>query len=67
MKEKTKDIDYILENFVGTNGLWQWWIIFLIYPIGIASGLPWLMHLFAAYEPDFRCFIPGINLFLESY
>ena len=28
------------------------------------TGLPWLMHLFTAYEPKFRCHIPicdGIN------
>ena len=33
-----KDLDYIFENIVGAGGFWQWYVLLLILPIGIASG-----------------------------
>jgi hypothetical protein len=55
------DIDYILENIVGGGGRWQWAIVGLLYPIGVASGFPLLIHMFAAFAPRHRCFIPGCD------
>ena len=38
-----KDLDYIFENIVGAGGFWQWYVLLLILPIGIASGKGWNM------------------------
>ena len=56
-----KDIDYIFENIIGGGGIWQWLVILLIWPIGIASEFPLLLHLFTAYEHKHRCYIPGCD------
>ena len=53
------DIDYILETMVGGNGYWQWYIVFLLWPIAMTSGFPWLLHLFTSFEPEHRCFVRG--------
>ena len=56
--KKTNDIDYVLENIVGDGGWGQWMILICYFPIGIASGLPLLIQMFAAFEPRHRCFVP---------
>ena len=55
------DIDYIFENVVGGNNFWQWYILFLLWPILTASVFPWLLHLFTSYEPKHRCFVPNCD------
>merc|ERR1711876_10132 len=54
-----KDIDYLLDNVIGGGGWGQWIVLLCQLPIGIASGLPTLIHMFAAYEPRHRCVIPN--------
>ena len=54
-----KDIDYIFENIVGGGGKWQWYIMLLTYPIMFASAPPCVLHLFTAFLPDYRCFVPN--------
>ena len=56
--EKTNDIDFLLENYIGGGGWGQWLILICQYPIGMASGLPILIQMFAAFEPRHRCFVP---------
>ena len=60
IEEKTKpnDIDYLLDNVIGGGGWGQWVVLLCQLPIGIASGLPTLIHMFAAFEPRHRCFVP---------
>ena len=59
LKGKSKqDIDYIFENIVGGGGRWQWlFVVGCTFPIHLASCLPLLIHLFAAYEAKHRCYI----------
>lgn len=59
--EEGSDIDYIFENVVGGGGLWQWAIVIIMYPIVFASGFPLILHMFTAYAPEFRCFVPGCD------
>ena len=47
----SQDIDYIFENIVGGNSYWQWYTVLTLWPIAMASGFPWLLHLFTSYEP----------------
>ena len=63
LKGKSKqDIDYIFENIVGGGGRWQWlFVVGCTFPIHLASCLPLLIHLFAAYEAKHRCYIPGCD------
>ena len=57
-----EDIDFIFENIVGGSGLWQWlFVVGFSFPIQLASTVPLLIHLFAAYEPKHRCYIPGCD------
>ena len=57
-EEDGKDIDYLLDNVIGGGGWGQWIVLLCQLPIGIASGLPTLIHMFAAFEPRHRCFVP---------
>ena len=59
--EEASDIDFIFENVVGGGGLWQWAIVIIMYPIVFASGFPLILHMFTAYAPEFRCFVPGCD------
>ena len=61
LDESTKDIDYLLENVIGPAGLGQWIVVFAIFPIGFASGYALLIHMFSAYEPRHRCYIPSCD------
>ena len=60
-EEKNSGIDYLLENVVGAGGWGQWLILICQFPIGIASGLPILIQMFAAFEPRHRCFISNCD------
>ena len=55
------DIDFILSNIVGGGGRWQWVIVFAMWPITFAAGYPLLLHMFTAFAPRHRCFIPGCD------
>uniref|UniRef100_A0A0K2U4H5 Organic cation transporter 1like [Strongylocentrotus purpuratus] n=2 Tax=Lepeophtheirus salmonis TaxID=72036 RepID=A0A0K2U4H5_LEPSM len=54
-------MDYILGNMVGSQGRAQWKVVFLAFIADIAGGVPLLLHMFSAYEPDHRCSIPVCN------
>ena len=56
-----KDLDYILDNLVGGGGRWQWTKMMFLLPVYVAMGAPLLLHMFTAYTPDHRCFIPGCD------
>ena len=43
--EKTNDIDFLLENYIGGGGWGQWFILICQFPIGMASGLPILIQM----------------------
>ena len=49
-----KDLDYIFENIVGAGGFWQWYVLLLILPIGIASGKRQNQFCIDTFENDFK-------------
>lgn len=55
------DIDHILANIVGGAGKWQWTMVFAMWPITFAAGYPLLLHMFTAFAPRHRCFVPGCD------
>ena len=61
-----KDIDFILTNFVGGRGLWQWLVIFALWPINFAALNALVLHMFTAYAPrhryDSKCFFQHSTL-----
>jgi len=59
--ENGHDIDYILDHYVGGGGRWQWLIFFATFPTCWASTYPLFMHMFTAYKPDHRCFVPSCD------
>jgi hypothetical protein len=61
-KEKALDIDYILDHYVGGGNRWQWLTLLTIAPTAWASAYPLFMHIFAAYEPSHRCFVPSCDV-----
>jgi hypothetical protein len=60
-EEKSKDIDYILDNYVGGGSRWQWLTLITLFPTAWAGAYPLFMHIFAAYEPTHRCFVPSCD------
>ena len=36
-------------------------MVFAMWPITFAAGYPILIHMFTAYEPRHRCYIPGCD------
>ena len=56
-----KDLDYILDDLVGGGGRWQWTKMLFLIPVYVAMGTPLLLHMFTAYTPDHRCFVPGCD------
>lgn len=59
--EKALDIDYILDHYVGGGNRWQWLTFFSLFPTGWAGAYPLFMHIFAAYKPSHRCFVPSCD------
>jgi len=59
--EDVQDVDYILDHYVGGGGRWQWLIFIATFPTYWASIYPLFMHMFAAYKPDHRCFVPSCD------
>ena len=63
-KQDSKDIDFILEHLVGSGNQSDFghWIIFLaITLVSLCGNVPVSMHLYAAFEPRHRCFIPNCD------
>ena len=60
-EEEKYDIDFIFDNFVG-GGRWNdsgQWILFAPIMVIAYTGLfPIFMHIYAAFEPRYRCLIP---------
>ena len=60
-EEEKDDIDFIFDNFVG-GGRWidsgQWILFAPIMVIAYTGLFPIFMHIYAAFEPKYRCFIP---------
>ena len=56
-----RDLDYIMDEITGGGGWWQWKKALWLIPQYISSGLPLLLHMFAAYTPPHRCFVPGCD------
>ena len=52
--EVVRDIDYILSNYVGGIGLWQWMIMLALWPINFASTNALILHMFTAFAPRHR-------------
>ena len=59
--EKALDIDYILDHYVGGGNRWQWLTFFALFPTTWAAAYPLFMHMFAAYKPSHRCFVPSCD------
>ena len=57
VEEGNRSIDHIFDKIVGGGGWGQWIIVIASYPI-IYCSMSLLMHMFTAYEPRHRCFIP---------
>ena len=36
-------------------------MVFAMWPITFAAGYPILIHMFTAYEPRHRCYVPGCD------
>ena len=67
--EDTEDIDFIFDHIVG-NGKWtdfgQWILFTSIILIAYCGIFPIFMHIYAAYEPPHRCFIPNCDTYNTS-
>ena len=61
MTKMSTDLDHIFENVVGGNSKWQWFVVFMLWPIAFASAFPWLLHLFTSYEVKHRCYVPSCD------
>jgi hypothetical protein len=59
--EKAYDFDYILDKYIGGGGRWQWLMFLTTLPISWGSAYPIFIHIFAAYKPDHRCFVPSCD------
>ena len=42
-------------------GRWQWLTLLTLAPTSWAAAYPLFMHIFAAYEPTHRCFVPSCD------
>ena len=62
----SRDIDYILDHYVGGGSRWQWLMLFSLFPTAWASFYPVFVHIFAAYEPTHRCFVPACDFSLSE-
>jgi hypothetical protein len=60
-EDKLMDIDYILDTYVGGGNRWQWLILMILCPTAWAAYYPVFLHIFAAYEPTHRCFVPSCD------
>ena len=61
MKPEKKDVDYILEYFVGGFGRWQVLNTLCFWPTIWVAGLPVFMTIYSLYTPSHRCFVAGCD------
>jgi hypothetical protein len=61
MADVAQDLDFILDQFVGGGGWWQWRLTLIMYPTMCAAGFPLFIDLFGAFKPKHRCKIPGCD------
>ena len=61
IKEPAKDIDFILDHYVGGGNRWQWLTLITLFPTAWASYYPLFIHVFTAFEPSHRCFVPSCD------
>ena len=67
-KEKEeKDIDFILDNYVGGGGKWQWKILLIMFPVTWISGYPLFLDVYAAYTPVHRCYVDQCDSNTSAY
>ncbi len=57
MPPRQYDFDYILEHIVGSAGPWQYKQYLLLLLQNAAGSFPFMLHLYAAYVPEHRCFV----------
>jgi hypothetical protein len=60
------DIDYILDKYVGGGNRWQWLTLLILCPTAWAAYYPVFLHIFAAFEPTHRCFVPSCDDAIKS-
>jgi hypothetical protein len=60
------DIDYILDKYVGGGNRWQWLTLMILCPTAWAAYYPVFLHIFAAFEPTHRCFVPSCDDAIKS-
>ncbi len=65
-EDKLMDIDYILDKYVGGGNRWQWLTLMILCPTAWAAYYPVFLHIFAAYEPSHRCFVPSCDDAIKS-
>ncbi len=65
-EDKLMDIDYILDKYVGGGNRWQWLTLLILCPTAWAAYYPVFLHIFAAYEPSHRCFVPSCDDAIKS-
>ena len=64
-KKDAEDIDYIFDHLVGSgkwNDFGQWGLFLAIIVVAYCGIFPIFMHIYAAFEPRHRCFIPNCDL-----
>ena len=66
LRGKALDVDHILDHYVGGGGRWQWLTLITLLPTAWAGAYPLFMHIFAAYEPTHRCFVPVCDMDLSG-
>ena len=65
-EDKLMDIDYILDTYVGGGNRWQWLTLMILCPTAWAAYYPVFLHIFAAFEPTHRCFVPSCDDAIKS-
>ncbi len=60
-KKRASDLDSLLDRYVGRGGPQQWRQFALLLLQGLASTVPFYLHLFAAATPEHRCFVLGCD------
>ena len=55
------DFDLLLDRVCGGGGRWQVKMSAMLVLTYLSGGLPLLLHLFTAYTPEHRCYVPGCD------
>ena len=51
-------VEELLEKYIGSGGKWQRIQIGLVWLQSLAYGVGYLLYLFVAFAPPYRCVIP---------